>query len=118
MEINKSGIHPAGWRVLVSPKEIAEKSSGGIILGTESGRDRENMASTTGVVVAVGDECYKDTKSVWCKVGDKISFAKYAGLLYKGKDGLPYRMINDEDVTGLLDDDVDLIDPYLSKGLT
>ena len=66
----------------------------------------------------MGDECYKDTKTEWCNVGDKVSFAKYGGLLYKGKDGLPYRMLNDEDITGIIDEDVDLIDPYLSKGLT
>ena len=114
---NKSGITPVGWRVLVSPKEIAEKSAGGIIVATESGRERENMANTTGIVVAVGDECYKDTKTAWCKVGDKVSFAKYAGLLYKGKDGLPYRMVNDDDITGILDEDLDLIDPWLSKGI-
>ena len=114
--INTSGITPVGWRVLVAPKEIAEKSTGGIILNTDSGRERENMASTTGIVIAVGDECYKDVASPWCKVGDKISFAKYAGLLYKGKDGKPVRMINDDDVTGRLDEDLDLIDPYLSIG--
>ena len=114
---NESGINPVGWRVLVAPKEIAEKSAGGIILNTDTSRERENMANTTGVVVAVGDGCYSSMPVPWCKVGDKVSFAKYAGLLYKGKDGKPYRMINDEDVTGTLDEDLDLIDPYLSKGV-
>jgi len=113
---NKSGITPVGWRILVAPKEIAEKSAGGIILNTEVSRERENMANTTGIVVAMGVECFLDMASPWCKVGDKVSFAKYAGLLYKGKDGLPYRMINDKDVTGILDEDLDLVDPYLSKG--
>ena len=46
---------------------------------------------------------------------DKVIFAKYAGLLYLGKDGFKYRMINDKDITGTLDADVDLVDPYLAK---
>jgi hypothetical protein len=45
-----------------------------------------------------------------------VIFAKYAGLLYTGGDGESYRMINDKDVTGFLDTDVELVDPYLSKG--
>jgi co-chaperonin GroES (HSP10) len=49
----------------------------------------------------------------WCKVGDKVAFAKYAGLLYQGKDGVKYRMVNDGDITAVLDSDVELIDPYL-----
>jgi len=43
--------------------------------------------------------------------------AKYAGLMYVGKDGNKYRMINDDDITGLLDPDMDLVDPHLVKGL-
>ena len=114
--VNESGIHPVGWRVLILPREVMEKSAGGIILNTETNREREQMANTTGIVVEVGDECYKDTKSIWCKVGDKVIFGKYAGLLYKGKDGKSYRMVNDEDITGVLEADVELVDPYISKG--
>jgi co-chaperonin GroES (HSP10) len=116
MATNTSGINPVGWRVLLLPKELEEKSSGGIILNTDKGHEREEMANTTGIVVAMGDECYKDTQTQWCKVGDKVIFAKYAGLLYQGKDGKKYRLVNDEDITGNLDADVDLVDPYISSG--
>lgn len=111
---NESGINPCGWRVLVKPKEVLEKSAGGIILATETTKEREQLSNTTGIVIAMGDQCYRDGPSPWCSVGDKIIFAKYAGLLYKGKDGQQYRMINDKDVTGTLDADVDLVDPNLA----
>lgn len=114
---NESGITPVGWRILVLPREIQEKTASGILLNTDSGRDRESMANTTGVVVAMGDQCFEDLGTPWCKVGDKIIFAKYAGLLYLGKDGKKYRMINDKDVTGVLEADVELVDPYLAKNL-
>jgi len=111
---NESGINPVGWRVLVKPKEVMEKSSGGIILATEKTKEREQMSNTTGIVISMGDQCYADEPSPWCKVGDKVIFAKYAGLLYKGRDGEQYRMVNDHDVTGTLDADVDLVDPNLA----
>ena len=72
------------------------------------------MANTTGIVVAMGPDCFKDESTLWCVPGDKIIFAKYAGLLYKGGDGMEYRMINDKDVVGTLADDVDLVDPNLA----
>lgn len=113
---NESGINPCGWRVLVKPQEIKEMSQGGIVITTGSFKDREQMANTTGVVVAMGEQCYADEPAPWCKVGDKIIFAKYAGLLYLGKDGNHYRIINDKDITGTLDADVDLVDPHLARG--
>ena len=112
---NKSGINPVGWRLLIKPQEVREVSEGGIILTTEVTKDREQMGNTTGVVVAMGSQCYADEPAPWCAVGDKVIFAKYAGLLYLGKDGFKYRMINDKDITGTLDADVDLVDPYLAR---
>lgn len=113
---NVSGINPVGWRILVKPKEIIEKTVSGIIVTTEQTKDREQMGNTTGIVIAMGDQCFADEPAAWCKVGDKVIFAKYAGLLYTGGDGEQYRMINDKDIVGTLDQDVDLVDPYLSKG--
>jgi chaperonin GroES len=112
---NESGINPCGWRVLVKPQEVKEVSKGGIILTTDATKEREQMGNTTGIVVSMGEQCFADEPAPWCKVGDKIIFAKYAGLLYRGKDGNQYRMINDKDITGTLDADVDLVDPYLAK---
>jgi hypothetical protein len=37
--------------------------------------------------------------------------------MYVGKDGHKYRMINDDDITGILDSDVDVVDPHLVKGI-
>ena len=112
---NESGINPCGWRVLIKPQEINEVSKGGIILTTEITKEREQMGNTTGIVIAMGTQCYADEPEPWCQLGDKVIFAKYAGLVYLGKDGNQYRMINDKDITGTLDADVDLVDPYLAR---
>ncbi len=116
MEINTSGIHPQGNRVLIIPLELEHKTASGIILATEGQKDREQMANTTGLVVEVGPEAFDGYKTIWAKSGDRVVFAKYAGLLYLGKDGKKYRVINDENIVATLDGDVKLVDPYLSQG--
>jgi len=75
-------------------------------------RDREEMANTTGLVIELGDEC-----NTWAKPEDRVVFAKYAGLLYLGKDGVKYRIINDQDIVAILDSDVQLVDPHLARGI-
>jgi co-chaperonin GroES (HSP10) len=112
-DINVSGIHPVGGRILILPMEVEEKTQGGIIISHGQMKDREDMANTTGVVVELGENAYCDYNKPWCKVGDRVIFAKYSGLLYLGKDDKKYRVINDTDVTGTLDSDVKLVDPHL-----
>lgn len=103
---NKSGITPVGHRVLVLPNQIEEKTEGGIILGTVTQMDREALAQMYGFVVAMGDTCYADQPTAWCKVGDRVSFGKYSGLIYTGVDGKKYRMVNDLDIVGLVEEGV------------
>ena len=109
---NVAGINPQGWRILIKPLEIEEKTASGIIISTGETSVREQLANTTGEVIEVGPDC-----NAWCKAGDRVVFAKYSGLMYLGKDGKQYRVINDEDIVATLDDDVKLVDPHLAKGL-
>ena len=115
---NVSGITPILDRILLKPIYVTNKSAGGIILATDEMSDREQLGNTTGEVMAIGPLAFKDDYDECpIKVGDKIIMAKYAGLMYVGKDGLKYRMINDDDITGILDSDVDVVDPHLVKGM-
>lgn len=79
-------IIPAGHKVLVRPKAVAEKSAGGIVLVAD--KDRELHATTEGVVEALGDTAYLkvDDGRQWCKVGDRVLYAKYAGSMVKDPD--------------------------------
>lgn len=108
--MNKSGIHPFGWRILVKPIEVEETTASGIVIAHGEQLERERMANTTAFVIEVGSEANN-----WCKPGDRVIFGKYSGLMYRGKDGEKYRLINDEDVVANLDDDVDVVDPYLAQ---
>lgn len=99
---NNSGIIPKGHRILVLPEAVEEVSAGGIIMATATQQQREQMGQTDGVVIAIGATAFSDLGEPWCKVGDRVIFAKYAGLMRKGKDEKEYRIINDLDVVGLL----------------
>lgn len=116
---NYTGITPLLNRILIKPMFVTNVSSGGIIIATDELSEREQLGNTTGEVVAIGQDAFKADGYTECpiKPGDKIIMAKYAGLMYVGKDGNKYRMINDDDITGLLDPDMDLVDPHLVKGL-
>lgn len=102
---NTSGLTAVGYKLLVKPKKLEEKTEGGIIVHVGSQKEREEMAQTQGVVVSIGNLCWKDQAdpSPWCNVGDTIIFEKYAGQWRVGEDGEDYRLIRDIDVNGLLD---------------
>lgn len=100
-------IAPLGHRVLLKPDVVEEKSKGGIILHNELTK-QEQQAQVVGTVLAIGPTCWADTPTgePWCKVGDRIVFAKYSGLrLWNPAEG-KYRddlvLINDLDVCGLV----------------
>lgn len=114
---NPSGINVVGPRILVLPTAVENKTASGIILSTEDVNERERMAATTGTVVDTGSGAYEGYDVPWCKVGDKITFAKYAGMLYRGRGGIEYRVMKDEDVTSVLDADINIVDMHLAKGL-
>lgn len=99
--IDVDGLMPKGHRILVAPVEVEEVTKGGIILHTHNVQ-QEEMAQVQGYVVRMGNTCYADQPEAWCEVGDKVMFAKYAGIVYTGKDEKKYRIINDLDVVATM----------------
>lgn len=100
--MNESGILPVGETILVLPDEIETTTASGIVKVTEANLEREQLAQVDGVVIAVSDLAWRDEPGPRAKVGDRVIFAKYAGMVRKGKDGKTYRMINDTDVKAVL----------------
>lgn len=103
MSKNKTGINPKGHRILVLPDEIETTTKSGIITATGTQVFREELAQVDGVVVAMGSTCYSDQPEAWCKVGERVVFGKYSGIIRHGKDGKKYRVINDLDVVATID---------------
>lgn len=121
---NESGIHPSLDRVLIRPDEIEEVTEGGIIIPGSVG-ELHAMAQSIGTFIAAGPDAYthfveKDAEGRTIKVrgyakpaarpGDRVAFAKYGGLQVEGKDGKSYRLMNDEDVTAVVEEGVNFTD--------
>ena len=102
---------PTGWRLLVMPFQVKEKSEGGVIIAEET-LDRGRAAVQVGYVLKMGPLCYKDDDKYptgpWCKPKDWVIFARYAGSRM-GIDGGEIRMLNDDEVLGTIGDPKDLI---------
>lgn len=102
---NKSGVQPLDLRVVVKPDPADKVSPGGIII-PESVKEQKGMAATQGTLIAAGMNAWEDMRQrggTAPKPGDRIMFAKYGGNPFKGADGDEYRIMNDEDIVGLLE---------------
>ena len=97
---------PSGWRMLVLPFTPKEKTKGGIIFSQES-LDKARMVTNCGYVIKMGPLCYKDKEKFetgpWCKTGDWVIFARYAGSRLPIEGG-EVRLLNDDEVLGTIKD--------------
>ena len=96
---------PSGYRLLVLPFTPKNKSAGGIIFSQES-LDKARIATTCGYVLKMGDLAYKDKDKFgepWCKKGDWVIFARYAGSRLPIEGG-EVRILNDDEVLGTVKD--------------
>ena len=97
---------PSGWRLLVLPFTPKEKTKGGIIIAQES-LEKLRIATNCGYVLKVGPLAYYDKEKFptgsWCKKGDWVIFAKYAGSRLP-IDGGEVRLLNDDEVLGTIKD--------------
>lgn len=104
--MNKSGIHPKGWAVLVSPIEVEQKTESGIVIA-DATRDKEQAAQNQGVLLEVGSFAWNDEPEPRAQLGDLVVFGKYKGEVLKGVDGSWYRILNDKDVIAVIDEPLD-----------
>lgn len=133
--MNKSGIYPAGNRVLIKPDEIKEEVTPSGIVISQQVRDSHQLAQKTGVLIAVGADCFthiverqfdadgrptghltRGYSEPFAKVGDRVAYARYTGQTFRGEDGEDYLMTNDEDITGTISDEVELSEFESRKG--
>ena len=92
---------PTGYRLLVLPFTPKNKTKGGILFSQET-LDKARIATTCGYVLKMGSLCYKDekfTSGAWCKKGDWVIFARYAGSRLPIEGG-EVRILNDDEVIG------------------
>ena len=105
---------PTGWRILVLPFKMKDKTKGGIVLA-ETTLEQQQVASQCGLVLAMGSQCYKDKERYpegpWCKVNDWVMFARYAGSRIK-IDGGEIRLLNDDEILATIDSPEDILHEF------
>ena len=105
---------PTGWRLIVLPFKMDERTKGGIIMN-ESTLEKQQVASQCGNVLAMGPQCYKDKERYpegpWCKVGDWVIFARYAGSRIE-IDGGEVRLLNDDEILATVQDPTDILHKF------
>ena len=105
---------PTGWRILVLPFKMGEKTKGGILMGQDT-LEKQQVASQCGNVLAMGPDCYQDKdryrQGPWCKVGDWIMFARYAGSRIKIEGG-EVRLLNDDEILATIKNPEDILHEY------
>ena len=111
------GIRPLEYKALVLLPQLEEVSAGGIRM-IETVRDKEELAQTAGMLVAVSPMAFKFSDwprdedgdylhpELIPKQGDIVRIKQYAGGEWKGRDGRNYRIIDDKDVYGIEDQSV------------
>jgi len=97
---------PSGWRLLVLPFSPREKTKGGLLIAQES-LDKLRIATNCGYVLSMGPLAYHDKEKFptgpWCKKGQWVIFARYAGSRLPIEGG-EVRILNDDEVLGTIQD--------------
>ena len=105
---------PTGWRILVLPFKMDEKTKGGLLM-TESVLERQQVGSQCGLVLAMGPQCYNDKERYpngpWCKVNEWVVFARYAGSRIQIEGG-EVRLLNEDEVLATVKDPKDILHAY------
>ena len=105
---------PVGYRLLVRPYAGPKKTKGGIIL-TDTANETIQMTTVVGLVVALGELCYKDKSKFpegpWCKQGQFVIYGRDAGSRFKTKYG-EHRILNDDEIIATIDKPEDILHLY------
>lgn len=105
---------PTGYRLLIRPYSGKNKTDGGVFL-SEKSHDTIQMTTVVGLVIKMGDLCYKDKKKFpsgdWCKVGVFVMYGRYAGCRFKTRYG-EHRILNDDEIIGIVRKPSDILHLY------
>ena len=103
--------NPVGYRMLVRPWSGQAKTKGGVILADET-QDKIQMTTVVGLVVKMGELCYKDKdkfpEGPWCKEGEFVIYGRYSGARFKTKFG-EHRILNDDEIIGRIKKPEDIL---------
>lgn len=113
--MNEWGLQPVEYKVLIEPDQVEEVAGRAkLIIVPDTVRDKFQIAKVKGTLLAIGGNAFEDWKEPKPKVGDKVYFAKYAGMMLKRYDpeGKIHNAVlcNDKDIAAILDRDIETLE--------
>ena len=103
-----------GWRITVLPHKGIDKTKGGLLL-TDKAIEEQQLTTNVGLILNMGPDAYADKTKYpngpWCKEGDWVVFARYAGSRVK-IDGGEIRILNDDEILSTVEDPTDILTLY------
>lgn len=104
------GVQPFGSRVLVQIRNPQEKTTGGIILSTDT-KETEKWNTQAAKVISIGPLAFRNRNTMehwpegnWCEAGEFVRVPKYGGDRWEiklGEKGIALFVIfNDLDIIG------------------
>ena len=100
-----------GWRI---PHKGIDKTKGGLLL-TDKAIEEQQLTTNVGLILNMGPDAYSDKTKFpngpWCKKGDWVVFARYAGSRVK-IDGGEIRILNDDEILSTVEDPTDILTLY------
>ena len=100
--------------MVVLPYKGTEKTKGGLYL-TDKAIEEQQLTTNVGLILSMGSDAYADKDKFpngpWCKKGDWVVFARYAGSRVKIEGG-EIRILNDDEILAKLKDPEDVLTIY------
>jgi len=77
--------------------------------------ERQQIGTVCGLVLVMGPDCYRDKKRYpegpWCKKGEWVVFARYAGSRLKIEGG-EIRILNEDEILATIQDPEMILHEY------
>lgn len=102
-EINCGLLQTCEYKCVVLPDPVEEMTSGGIYKPKET-VEKEGYRTSKCTFIMGSDSAFRDWGGYIPKPGDRVLAGVYSGALHKGPDGRTYRIVNDKDILGQLDE--------------
>lgn len=105
--MNSSGIQPVEYKVLVKPKAVEEKTTGGLYIPDDT-KQREQYGQIEGTLVAKSPAAFTFNYEGWPDgaktpdIGENVVFSRYEGNEIKGADGETYWLMADKAIAAVL----------------
>jgi co-chaperonin GroES (HSP10) len=107
MDVDTQLPHPQGYRVLIVLPQADETYGETGLLKSNRAIYEEQVLSTIGLVMDMGDTAYKDETRFptgpWCAIGDYVMFRANSGTRFRF-GGLEYRLMNDDSIEATVPD--------------